>query len=155
MESTALEGNEFGSGPGDKKRKKRGQKERPGSGAGMEEGFNSSSRKEDKNYQRIAVAERLSCIDVNKGEYIYNFIVPFDVNQCKLQFNIAGEQTDYALPIKEASIINEQSQTYISKIENENLYLHNLVKDENIRIKLNVDFDSFCMMEVEYYANKK
>lgn len=70
-------------------------------------------------------------------------------------FSVAGEQSDFELPIKTAEIVAAHEETEIEKVESNTIYLNNMKKGESICIEIKVDFDSYCMMEVDYYAYKK
>ena len=43
----------------------------------------------------------------------------------------------------------------ITSIQDNKLFLSNLEKGENLKVEVKVEFDEYCMMEVDYYARKK
>lgn len=43
----------------------------------------------------------------------------------------------------------------LKKITGNTIYLNYMNKGDRVKIEVTVDFDSYCMMEVDYYANKK
>lgn len=151
-----------GSGPGDQTKLDLGSGLRPGSGLGEypgTEGKESKSKEKqgDKKvkYKEIAVKKRLICQDIQEGKYRLSFLIPSKASKAKLEFSISGEQGDFELPIKSANIVSNPNGTTIDRIEKNIIYINNAKKGDNIILEVNVDFDSYCMMEVEYYANKK
>ena len=81
-------------------------------------------------------------------------IVPFTSSIGKISFNLSGEQSDYKLPITKAKIVSKGSNTVLDKYKKNTVYLKNLIKGEHLKIEVKVDFDKYCMMEVDYYAKK-
>lgn len=106
-------------------------------------------------YKEKTVKKRIVCTDVNASEYTLRFVVPSSVKKGKLVFSLSGEQNDYVLPIKSASIKNQGSKTLVSSVDEDTIYLENLTSGESLEIQIKVDFDFYCMMEVDYYENKK
>lgn len=154
-------GNPGSGGPGDGEGPNPGEGPHPGGGEGPFEGQNpgehgDKAKGERKvNYKSIDIKKRLVCRNAIEGHYILNFIAPSTASNGKLEFTLAGEQSDYNLPIKEAVIISDTQKTIVTKIEENTIYLEKMSKGEAMKIELKVDFDSYCMMEVDYYANKK
>lgn len=152
---------ESGSGPGDGKGPKPGPGPHPGPGPGpfpgAEPGHNPKSDKpgDDKKYKGIDVKKRLVCTDIRKGKYTLSFISPSKSSKGKLVFNLAGEQSDFELPIDSANIISSLPGTCIERITGNTIYLNNMNQGDHVKMEVVVDFDSYCMMEVDYYANKK
>ncbi len=95
------------------------------------------------------------CTDIHKGKYTLSFISPSKSSKGKLVFNLAGEQSDFELPIYSANIISSFPGTCIERITGNTIYLNYMNKGDRVKIEVIVDFDSYCMMEVDYYANKK
>lgn len=106
-------------------------------------------------YKEITVKKRLMCRDVKEGKYRLTFMAPSKSSKGKLIFNVAGEQSDFELPIISANVISSTNRTTIEKIVGNTVYINDIQKGENINLEIKVDFDSYCMMEVDYYANKK
>ena len=150
-----------GGGPGEGPGPKPGPGPHPGPGPGPypgpEPGKNPKTEKQGDNvkYKEILVKKRLVCKNLNEGKYILNFIVPSKASKGKLVFSLSGEQSDFELPIKSAEIIAGAQGTQIDKTMGNQIYLVDLVKGDNLKLEVTVDFDSYCMMEVDYYANKK
>ncbi len=150
-----------GSGPGD------GEGPPPGTGPhpgpkpgpfpGEEDGENRKTDEKGKQatYKEISVKKRLISTERKEGKYRLSFFSPVKASKAKLVFSVAGEQSDFELPIKTAEIVAAHEETEIEKVESNTIYLNNMKKGESICIEIKVDFDSYCMMEVDYYAYKK
>jgi len=143
------------SGGGESKGKGNGGKGKhkgDGSGDGQRGG---SDDGEDKGLKQIPVKKRLMCEDASSGLYVLTMMVPSTANTGKLRFSLSGEQSEFELPISNAKVLSEGSRTTIAKVKGNTIYLNNLTKSERLRIEVEVDFDKHCMMEVDYYANKR
>lgn len=156
------EGGEAGeSGPGDGPVSKPGLGPHPGPEPGPYPGSEpdadqkKNKPRDDVRYKEISVKKRLVCTNVNEGRYVLSFISPLKASKCKLVFSLSGEQSDFALPIHSAKITSGSSEISVEKIVDNQIYLSNLTKGDSIKLEVTVDFDSYCMMEVDYYANKK
>lgn len=155
-------GDSGGSGPGDGKGPKPGPGPHPGpekgpfdGGTGEDESKSGDGMGPNKKMKQITVKKRLMCKDPSKGRYLLSFLVPSNSRNGRLEFSLAGEQNDYKLPIIKADNLEDKVSYSIESINNNSISLKNLKKGEHLRIEVQVDFDSTCMMEVEYYANKK
>ena len=95
------------------------------------------------------------CSDVKNGKYILNFNVPLSAPKGKLEFSLSGEQSDFELPIINAKVVEKECSAEVDFISGNIIYLRKMVKGEKIKIEVEVSFDGYCMMEVDYYANKK
>lgn len=109
----------------------------------------------EKGLKQIIVKKRLMCEDAFAGKYLLSMIAPSNASVGKLSFELSGEQSEYELPITAAKIITDGSSTTIDKINGNSIYLKNITKGERLKIEVQVDFDKHCMMEVDYYANKR
>ena len=125
-----------------------------GEHSGLGGGSHSKSRDKGK-YKEIPVKKRLVCKNLTEGKYTLNFISPSKASKGKLVFSLSGEQSDFELPIKLVEIIAGAQGTKIDKTIGNQIYLNDLVKGDSLKLEVTVDFDSYCMMEVDYYANKK
>lgn len=160
-EASLEDENSGGSGSGDKPRPNPAPE--PGLHPGPEPGPRSEPdfEQDTKNlgekvkYKEISVKKRLVCTDLNEGKYVLSFIAPSQASKGKLEFSLSGEQSDFDLPVQEAKIISGSGRTTVESIEDNRVYLDNLVKGDSLKLEIKVDFDSYCMMEVDYYANKK
>lgn len=162
-ESEIENNNLGGSGPGEGPGPKPGEGPHPGPGAGIEPGadqgsnskLNDTKKGEKVKYKEIPVKKRLMCKNFNEGKYVLSFMSPSKASNGKLEFSLSGEQSDFELPIRNAKIVSGANGTTIAQTIGNIIYLNNLLKGDQIKIEVEVDFDSYCMMEVEYYANKK
>lgn len=154
-----------GSGPGGDFGPNSGLGPHPGPEDGVESGMNSESNTAENSgkdklgekvkYKEITVKKRLVCSDSSSGTYFLNFVSPSTASKGKLEFSLSGEQSDFDLPIKSAQIVSRDTNAAIDNTIDNKIYLSNLKKGEVLKIEIIVDFDSYCMMEVDYYANKK
>ena len=163
----SMDGDEnSGSGPGDSEGPTPGPGPHPGPGLGPEPGENSGLNPGDNpgpsgkdpgdnvNYKLMNVKKRVICSHVEKGLYLLNFIIPSTASKGKIEFTLSGEQNDFELPIMNAKVLSGKT-TRIESIIKNTIFLNDLKKGERLKIQLTVDFDTYCMMEVDYYANKK
>ncbi|MDO4557011.1 MAG: hypothetical protein Q4B70_18020, partial [Lachnospiraceae bacterium] len=145
-----------GSGPGHRDGPEPGPHPGPGPEPGTNPGSNSGGNEpgDTTKYKEIKVKKRLVCKDAADGKYLLNFIAPSTASKGKLEFSLSGEQSDFDLPLLNAKIISSGT-TNIERIMGNKIYINDLKKGEQMKIEVSVDFDSYCMMEVDYYANKK
>lgn len=127
----------------------------PGPGAGTNPGEKGDKTGKKKSYKEIPLKKRLICSDVAEGIYILSFVVPLSSNKGKLEFVLTGEQSDFKLPIKRARMLSGNQNTKMDECSGNIVYLKNPTKGEKLRIEVKVDFDTYCMMEVDYYADKR
>lgn len=150
-----------GSGPGDGKGPKPGPGPHPGPEPGPFPGIEPGPQpKDDKHgdnvkYKEISVKKRLICTDTSTGKYSLSFVSPSKASKAKLVFSLSGEQSEFELPVNEAIITKGSNKTKVEKIIGNQVFLSDMDKGDSIKIEVKVDFDSYCMMEVDYYANKK
>ena len=144
-----------GAGPGlePKPDTKTDAKPNPGPSDGTKSG---NQEGDDKTkYKEINVKKRLFCKDASQGTYKLRFIAPTTASKIKLEFKLSGEQSDVPLPINSANVVSTNQKLGVKNIAENIVYLKNTVKGEPVDLEVNIDFDSYCMMEVDYYANKK
>lgn len=106
-------------------------------------------------YKFIPIRKRLMCSDAATGSYVLNMVVPSTASDGKLEFTLSGEQSDFGLPINSAKILTPGVRTVIKSCNGNIIYLNNMIKGQILKLEIQVDFDNYCMMEVDYYANKK
>lgn len=114
-----------------------------------------SNTGEQGNYKEKKVKKRMICINANEGVYILSFVVPSTVGKGKLVFSLSGEQSDFDLPIKSAEVMTNESSASVKSARGNTVYLENLTSGEMMKVKIEIDFNFYCMMEVDYYENKK
>lgn len=127
----------------------------PGPKPGTDSGTVGNEPGEKTSYRVIPSKKRLICSDVENGVYILSFIVPLTTSKGKLEFVLAGEQSDFKLPIKRAQLLSGTHDTTIEYCSENIVYLKKPTKGERLRMEVEVDFDAYCTMEVDYYANKR
>ena len=93
------------------------------------------------------------CTNAKSGIYHLSFIVPSNTSEAKLEFTLSGEQSDFELPILNAKVLN--GNTKVTSIKGNKVFLSGLEKGKNLKAEIQVEFDKYCMMEVDYYACKK
>ena len=113
------------------------------------EGKNSTEMK----LKKVPVKKRLICTNAKSGIYNLNFIGPSKTSEAKLEFTLSGEQSDFELPLINAKVLS--GNVNITSIQDNKIFLSNLEKGENLKVEVKVEFDEYCMMEVDYYARKK
>lgn len=106
-------------------------------------------------YKEFKVKKRLTCIDAYAGKYVLSFNVPNDSMDSKLKFAVSGEQANFSLPIKSAKIILGSGKTSVTEIVDDTIFFEKMVKGDFVKLEVVVDFDNYCMMEVNYYEAKK
>lgn len=126
-----------------------------GQGPGADQGEEGDKQGDKTSYKEIRVKKRLICSDEAKGVYILSFIVPKTAGKGKLEFVLAGEQSDFKLPIVSAGVISKGYNTVVEFIRENIVYLSDLTKGEQLKLEVVIEFDTYCMMEVEYYADKR
>ena len=119
------------------------------------EGTSGSKSGDTLGYKKVDVKKRLACVDSNSSKYKLTFLLPNKAKRGKLQFSIAGEQIDVELPIVSANILSGPSGLSITKISDDNIYLEGIQKGVPVTLEVSIDFDNYCMMEVDYYESKK
>lgn len=124
---------------------------RTGRGTGM--GGNRSG--DEVGYKHIPVKKRLVCSNAATGSYVLNMVVPSTASNGKLEFTLSGEQSDFDLPVNSAKVLTQEASTSIVSWDENILYLKNMKKGQVLKLEVQVDFEGYCMMEVDYYANKK
>lgn len=134
---------------------KEGGKGGHGTGQGSGKGKSGNRSGDEVGYRPIPVKKRLMCSDVATGLYVLNMVVPSTASNGKLEFTLSGEQSDFGLPVNSAKILTPGVSTSIESFDGNILYLKNMIKGQKLQFQLQVDFDGYCMMEVDYYANKK
>lgn len=110
---------------------------------------------DEAGYRFIPVKKRLMCSDAATGSYVLSMVVPSTASDGKLEFTLSGEQSDFNLPVNSAKILTPKSSTLIESFDGNIVYLKNMIKGQVLKFEVQVDFDDYCMMEVDYYANKK
>ena len=106
-------------------------------------------------YKKIDVPKRLLGGTVSSGKYQLRMLSPSTAKYGKIVLSLAGEQSDMNLPIRSAVLQTAGGKTTITKISENEIYMENLKKGQQLVLDLEVEFDDYCMMEADYYASKK
>ncbi len=115
---------------------------------------NPQGEKSKDTYKQIEIQNsRLMCSNSSEGIYKYRFIVPNNAKNGRLEFFISGEQSEFELSVISVKRIKGSFDSLNCK--DGKVYLANLKKGDEITLELKVDFDDYCMMEVDYYESKK
>ncbi|MBM7660405.1 hypothetical protein JOC85_001172 [Bacillus mesophilus] len=132
-----------------------------GSGASNPGGDNEVNKDEsgelDKKKERkpskdpIRITQRYLCMDKSNGKYNFLISPTKTLASGRLVFKVVGEQSDYDLPIKNAST-NDHNVT-VEKVNTNTVYLQSLVKDQRFALQVDIDYSDYCVLEVELYEN--
>jgi len=106
------------------------------------------------NFKPVTVNTRAICTDPQSGKYIIKFIVPKKAKAGRLDVAVSGEVGDFDVPITSAKVLASYG-TSISTVEDNSIYLGNLIAGDHLSLEVNIAFDAYCMLEVQYYENKK
>lgn len=111
------------------------------------------TNKKDTYKQSEIQNSRLICSNSQEGLYKYRFIVPSNAKNGRLEFFISGEQSEFELPVLSVKKIKGSFDHVYC--ENGKVYIVDVKKGDDVTLELNVDFNDYCMMEVDYYESKK
>ena len=89
-------------------------------------------------------------IDKSKGRYIISFIPKKTTDSGVVEIYLSGETVKY-----EANIINAKGLNTDCIVENSKLTNIKFIKDQPLRISIQVDFYDYCALEVDVYAIEK
>lgn len=91
------------------------------------------------------------CVDKAKGQYMFMIIPSESADNGFIDIFLSAETQNYEAPIKDVMVIGGKTATLngntISGIE--------FVKDQTIRMKVELDYYEMCAMEVKAYATSK
>ena len=91
------------------------------------------------------------CVDKNKGQYMFMIVPNESISNGSIEVYLSAETQNYKAPIKGVTVIGGNQVTLteniISGIE--------FVKDQTIRLKVELDYFEMCAMEVSAYATSK
>lgn len=123
-----------------KKNKKKGQK------AHVEEGNKQPAYKNVKSFKFTPV-----CIEKNKGKYVFMLQPNEDAEQGTLEVFLSAETEKYKAPIKKATLINGQ----VLDVNDNKIEGLNFKNNEQIRMRVDLDYYEHCSLEVNVYVVKK
>lgn len=99
----------------------------------------------------IEIKQKYVCI--NKQEGVYRIIVSSKkaLANGRLEFTVLGEQSNYALPIRQA--ITNDSNVLVEKCCANTVYLQSIKANSSFAVDVEIDYSDYCAMEVELYEN--
>ena len=140
----------------------RGTGDGPGTGTtsqegDLNEGGESSGNGNNKqiHYRETDVKKRVICLNPEYGDYQLSINAPNTAKHIKLEFSIAGEQSDLDLKINNACLKANSGNCILTSVDKNYIYIENVKKGDKIDLLVNVNFFSHCMMEVDYHESKK
>lgn len=95
----------------------------------------------------IDVAMRYICLQKNEGLYQLNVKPDKKFEKGKLEFKVAGEQSDYTLPIEDI----QSEDIEVISIKDNIVRFKNLTGKKVKRIQVKVNYDQYCVLEVNLY----
>lgn len=107
----------------------------------------------EKGYRLVEVKKRIICKDKKRGIYTIKYVVPGNAKMARLDFVINGEQSNYGFPVKKAVV--SSGKVHIEQIKDNKVYLSDVRKSDIVLLELEMDFNQYCLMEVNYYESKK
>ncbi|WP_456276506.1 hypothetical protein [Bacillus sp. AK128] len=99
----------------------------------------------------IRITQRYLCMDKSNGKYNFLISPTKTLESGRLVFKVVGEQSDYDLPIKNAS--TNDHNVSVEKVSSNTVYLQSLVKDQRFTLQVDIDYSDYCVLEVELYEN--
>ena len=150
------EGGGIGTGTGDGE----GNGIKPGDGDrtldGEEGGEGSLVKKEATHYkENEKVSKRAICLSPEAGLYKISVRIPNKAKHAKLNISLAAEQSDFDLNVLNVGFSGYSGKAVITGFSDNTIFLENLAKNELLSLAVVVEFNGYCMMEVDYYESKK
>lgn len=91
------------------------------------------------------------CVDKTKGQYMFMIVPSEDAKNGTIEVYLSAETQNYEAPIKSVSVIGGNAACV-----NEHIISGlNFVKDQTIRMKVELDYYEMCAVEVKVYATSK
>ena len=91
------------------------------------------------------------CVDKTKGQYMFMIIPKEDAKNGTIEVFLSAETQNYEAPIKSVSVIGGNSVNVKEHIISGLTF----VKDQTIRMKVELDYYDMCAVEVKVYATSK
>lgn len=95
----------------------------------------------------IDVETRYVCLQKNEGLYRVNIRPDKKFEKGKLEFKVSGEQSDYSLPIIEIM----SNDIEVTGIDKNVVRFKNLTGKRPKNIQVKVDYEQYCVLEVDLY----
>lgn len=122
--------------------------EREGQAAHLEEGKNDvTPLKKTVSLKKFVPV----CVDKKKGHYMFMMVPNESAQSGTIEIYLSAETQNYEAPIKAASVIGGNQV----EIKGNTISGINFIKDQTIRLKVELDYYEMCAMEVKSYATQK
>lgn len=109
-------------------------------------GMKDGKGEKEKN-KPIDISTRYICLEKNSGLYRLNIKPDKNFKKGKLEFKVSGEQSDYSLPI----IDIQSDDIEVTSISKNVVRFNNLTGKKLKNVKIQVDYDQYCVLEVDLY----
>lgn len=99
----------------------------------------------------IEIKQKYVCINKQKG--IYRIIVSSKKTLAngRLEFTVLGEQSNYGLPILQAT--TNDSNVLVEKCSSNTIHLQSIKANKSFVVDVEIDYSDYCALEVELYEN--
>ncbi|WP_339252956.1 hypothetical protein NSQ43_03210 [Sporosarcina sp. FSL W8-0480] len=134
---------EEGTGKGGGSGNKNGQQGSAEEGTGTEKEGN---EKKEKN-RPIEIETRYICVNKEEGLYLVSVKPKKKFEKGRLEFKVLGEQGEFKLPVKDI----QSSQIDNVTISGNMVRFKNNVGKEDIYVNVKVDYEHYCVLEVDLY----
>lgn len=108
-------------------------------------------RKRKPSKDPIQMNRKYVCLDKNNGKYRFIISPKKSLENARLEFSVMGEQSNYALPIIQATTDNKD--VTVEKCSTHTVYLSSLQKNKSFVLDVDIDYSDYCVLEVELYEN--
>lgn len=108
------------------------------------------SKEKKETYKPIDTRMRYLCMDQSMGSYRVSIKPDKKFDKGKIEFKVSGEQSEYELPIE---CVKSQDIDDIS-IKGNVIRFNNRVGKNTITLEVQVNYDHYCVMEVDLYEVK-
>lgn len=99
----------------------------------------------------IEINQRYICTNKTDGKYRFFISPKKSLSNVRLVFSVLGEQNNFALPIKSATVID--SDISIEEISGNTVYLTSTKNKKIFTLDIEVNYPTYCVMEVVLYEN--
>ena len=91
------------------------------------------------------------CVDKEKGQYVFLIIPRTNGTGGVLEIYLSAETQNYEAPVKAATVINGEPVV----VKGNSIEGLNFIKNQPIRLRIELDYYDMCAMEVRAYATSK
>ncbi|MFV8829537.1 hypothetical protein [Alkalihalobacterium sp. APHAB7] len=99
----------------------------------------------------VQIQQKYASIDKNQGKYKFFISQKKSLENGKLVFKVMGEQSNYDLPIKNAS--TDDKDVTVEKVSSNTVYVQSIKANKSFMINVEIDYFDYCVLEVELYEN--